>query len=171
LQTISREHAEHMTEQERFIDNGDGTITDTRYNMMWLKQDSYQAKGKWCTWKGANKFTQKLNDEKFAGFDDWRLPKKTEARNLYEHESKNTDFNGDIIHIDLKFPEGCGFTYWCEEESGINAMAYNFYSDRAYLVRRKTKDESFMSCRPVRSSGPEVKKFGRVSDTGRSRRE
>ena len=76
LQTISREHAEHMTEQERFIDNGDGTITDTRYNMMWLKQDSYQAKGKWCTWKGANKFTQKLNDEKFAGFDDWRLPKK-----------------------------------------------------------------------------------------------
>jgi len=109
--------------------------------------------------------------EKFAGYDDCRRPKKTEARNLYEHESKNTDFNGDIVHIDLKFPEGCGFTYWCNEESGINAMVYNFYSDRAYLVRRKTKDESFMSCRPVRSSGPEVKKFGRISETGRSRKE
>ena len=97
--------------------------------------------------------------------------KKTEARNLYEHESKNTDFNGDIVHIDLKFPEGCGFTYWCKEESGINCMVYNFYSDRAYLVGRKTKDESFMSCRPVRSSGPAVKKFGRISETGRSRKE
>ena len=160
-----------MTEQERFIDNGDDTLTDTRYNVMWLKHDSYQVKGKWCSWKGANKFVEKLNKEKFAGYDDWRLPKKNEARNLYEHESKNTDFNGDIVHIDLKFPEGCGFTYWCDEENGINAMAYNFYSDRAYLVRRKTKDDGFMSCRPVRSSGPSVKKFGRVSETGRTRRE
>ena len=160
-----------MNQQERFIDNDDDTLTDSRYNVMWLKKDSYQVKGKWCSWKGANKFVEKLNEEKFAGYDDWRLPKKTEARNLYEHESKNTDFNGDIVHIDLKFPEGCGFTYWCAEESGINAMVYNFYSDRAYLVRRKTKDESYMSCRPVRSSGPEVKKFGRISETGRSRRE
>ena len=99
-----------MSQQERFIDNDDDTLTDTRYNVMWLKKDSYQTKGKWCSWKGANKFVEKLNEEKFAGYDDWRLPKKTEARNLYEHESKNTDFSGDIVHIDLKFPEGCGFT-------------------------------------------------------------
>ena len=53
----------------------------------------------------------------------------------------NTDFDGDIVHLDYKFPEGCGSTYWCEEEQGINAMVYNFYSDRAYQVRKKAKDE------------------------------
>ncbi len=156
---------------ERFQDNDDGTLTDTKYQLMWLKEDSYQIKGKWCTWKGAKKFVDKLNEEKFAGFSDWKLPSSQDCRNLYDHDSKNTDFNGDIVHIDYMFPEGCGFTYWCEEENGFNAMAYNFYSDRGYLVRKKTKDESFMSCRPMRKTGVAVKKMRRLSNTGRTRRE
>ena len=27
-----------MAQQERFIDNDDDTLTDTRYNVMWLKK-------------------------------------------------------------------------------------------------------------------------------------
>ena len=157
-----------MAEGERFVDNEDGTLTDSKYKVMWLKEDSYQIKGKWCSWKGANKFVAKLNEEKFAGFEDWRLPKNQEARNLYDHDSKNSDFAGDIVHIDYAFPEGCGFTYWCSDENGINAMAYNYYSDRGYLIRKKTKDESNMSCRPCRTAG-KAKVSGRVSTSGRSR--
>ena len=160
-----------MSENERFLDNDDGTLTDTKFSLMWLKQDSYQADGKWCTWKGAHKFVTQLNEQTFAGHADWRLPTSQEARNLYDHDSKNTDFLGDIVHIDLKFPEGCGFTYWCNEENGINAMAYNFYSDRAYLVRKKHSDEGNLSCRPVRTAGSTVNKMGRLSATGRTRRE
>ena len=160
-----------MSGEERFKDNGNDTLTDSKYNLTWFKQDYYQIKGKWCSWKKANRFVEKMNEEKFAGFDDWRLPKPQEARNLYDHESKNSDFNGDIVHIDFMFPEGCGFNYWCCEEKGINATAYNYYSDRAYQVRRKNSEEGFMSCRPVRTSGPPVKKMGRLSATGRTRRE
>ena len=155
----------------RFSDNGDGTLTDTRYNLMWLKEDYYQIKGKWCSWKGANKFVEKLNEEKFAGFDDWRIPKNKEARNLYDHDCKNMDFDDDIVHIDYKFPEGCGSTYWCCEEKGHLAMAYNYYSDRGYHVRKKAKENGNMTCRPVRSSGPKVQVSDRTSQTGRSRRE
>lgn len=156
---------------ERFIDNGDGTLTDTKYNLMWLKQDSYQMRGRWCSWKGAQKFAAFLNEQKFAGYDDWRVPKSQECRNLYDHDSKNSDLNGDIVHIDYKFPEGCGSTYWCIEEKGIDGMAYNFYSDRGYPVRKKASEEYQMSCRAIRSSGPAVKTSGRLSATGRSRRE
>jgi len=155
---------------ERFKDNEDETLTDSKYNLTWLKKDYYQLREKWCSWKRANNFVARLNEEKFAGHDDWRLPTSQESRNLYDHECKNTDFNGDIVHLDYQFPEGCGFTYWCVEENGINAMAYNFYSDRAYQVRKKTSDESNMTCRPVRSSGPAVKTTGRTSLTGRTRR-
>lgn len=158
-----------MPDDNRFTDNDDGTLTDTKYNLMWLKQDSFQAEGKWRSWKKAKKYVEKLNEKKFAGFADWRLPSSKDARNLYDHDSKNTDHLGDIVHIDLKFPEGCGFTYWCEEEKGINAMAYNFYSDRAYLIRKKTSDESCMSCRAVRRSGKAPKISNRTSATGRSR--
>ncbi|PIQ96825.1 MAG: hypothetical protein COV67_07445 [Nitrospinae bacterium CG11_big_fil_rev_8_21_14_0_20_56_8] len=157
--------------EDRFIDNGDETLTDSRYNLMWMKEDLYLMKGKWCNWKGANKFVSQINEQKFAGFEDWRLPTSQECRNLYDHECKNADFNDDIVHLDLKFPEGCGFTYWCAEDKGINAMAYNFYSDRNYPVRKITSAEGFMSCRPVRTAGPKVKKFGRTSNTGRTRRE
>ncbi len=160
-----------MAEKERFIDNGDGTLTDTKYNRMWMKEDSWLMRKKWITWGAANKFVAWLNEQNYAGYSDWRIPKNQECRNLYDHDSKNTDFDGDIVHIDLKFPEGCGSTYWCAEENGINAMAYNFYSDRAYLIRKKSSDDANMACRPVRSSGPEVKKAGRVSNTGRTRRE
>lgn len=155
---------------ERFIDNGDGTISDTKYKLMWCKEDSYLMRGKWCNWKGANKFTAWLNEQKFGGFEDWRLPKNQECRNLYDHDSKNTDYNGDIVHIDFIFPEGCGSTFWCQEENGINAMAYNFYSDRGYLIRKTAKDESNMSARAVRSTG-KAKVANRVSNSGRSRRE
>ncbi|NIQ03873.1 MAG: DUF1566 domain-containing protein [Nitrospinaceae bacterium] len=160
-----------MEEQDRFKDNENGTLTDTKYNLMWVKEDSWLMRGKWITWKAANKFVEWLNEQEYAGYSDWRLPSSQECRNLYDHECKNTDFNGDIVHIDYKFPEGCGSNYWCAEENGINAMAYNFYSDRAYLTRKKTKDEGNMSCRPVRTAGPKVKRAGRVSLTGRTRRE
>ena len=160
-----------MAEEERFVDNEDGTITDTKYKLMWLKEDRYQKKGKWCSWKGANKYVARLNEKKFAGFEDWRLPKSQECRNLYDHDSKNTDFDGDIVHIDYAFPEGCGSTYWCIEEAGINAMAYNFYSDRGYQIRKTAKENATMSCRPVRTAGKTGKMMGRTSSTGRTRRE
>ncbi len=160
-----------MADEDRFKDNENGTLTDTKYNLTWTKEDSYQMRNKWCSWKGATNYIIWLNEQKFAGFDDWRLPKSQECRNLYDHECKNTDFDGDIVHIDYKFPEGCGSTYWYVEEHGTNAIVYNFYSDRAYQVRKKAKDEESMCCRAIRTSGPAVKKSGRLSNTGRSRRE
>jgi hypothetical protein len=49
-------------------------------------------------------------------------------------------------------------------------MAYNFYSDRGYQIRKSTKDDAHMSCRPVRTAGKATVQ-GRTSSTGRTRRE
>ena len=77
-----------MANEDRFKDNENETLTDTKYNLTWTKQDSYQMRNKWCSWKGANNYINWLNEQKFAGFDDWRLPKSQECRNLYDHECK-----------------------------------------------------------------------------------
>jgi len=63
--------------EERFVDNGDGTITDLCTGLMWQKKpptvppeyegDEYGM----TTWQGALRYA---NDLEFAGYDDWRLP-------------------------------------------------------------------------------------------------
>jgi len=77
----------------RFIDNGDGTVTDTKTGLMWEKKTtdgSVHEVTKIFSWSGIGiifdgtaktDFLDKLNDEPthdpancFAGYCDWRLP-------------------------------------------------------------------------------------------------
>ena len=55
----------------RFVDNGDGTVTDTIRKIMWQKGDS----GKEVTFEEAQKYCQNLRLGSHAG---WRLPKPDE---------------------------------------------------------------------------------------------
>jgi Protein of unknown function (DUF1566) len=55
----------------RFVDNGDGAITDTVRKIMWQKGDN----GKEVTFEEAQKYCQNL---RLGGHADWRLPKPDE---------------------------------------------------------------------------------------------
>lgn len=50
------------------IDNGDGTVTDTATNLMWLKNTQQSGL---MNWSSAVTWADNLV---FAGYDDWRLP-------------------------------------------------------------------------------------------------
>ena len=63
-----------------FIDNGDGTISDTQANLMWKKDDSFKEYGYGINWFEAQDYCEMLNEKQFAGYDDWRLPSGEEAR-------------------------------------------------------------------------------------------
>jgi len=56
----------------RFVDNGDGTVTDTRRKVMWQKGDS----GKEVTFAEAQEYCKNL---RLGGHADWRLPKPDEG--------------------------------------------------------------------------------------------
>ena len=53
---------------ERFVDNGDGTVTDTRRNLIWQKGDN----GTEVTFGEAQEYCKTL---RLGGHADWRLPK------------------------------------------------------------------------------------------------
>ena len=55
----------------RFVDNGDGTVTDTRRQLMWQKGDN----GKEVTFEQAQEYCRNL---RLGGHADWRLPKPGE---------------------------------------------------------------------------------------------
>ena len=56
----------------RFVDNGDGTVTDTALNIMWQKGDN----GKEVTFQQAQTYCKNL---RLGGHSDWRLPNPDES--------------------------------------------------------------------------------------------
>lgn len=62
----------------RFLDNRDGTVTDTATGLMWQKTDS----GRGMDWQAALKYAQEL---KLAGHDDWRLPSAKELQSIVDY--------------------------------------------------------------------------------------
>jgi formylglycine-generating enzyme required for sulfatase activity len=72
----------------RFIDNGDGTVTDTCTGLMWLKDtgdidgDGSIGDQDRLDWQGALKYCQRLV---FAGYSDWRLPNVKELLSLVDY--------------------------------------------------------------------------------------
>ena len=70
----------------RFVDNMDGTVTDTTTNLMWIKNgwrlDFFSA----ATWAEANNKCEKF---KLGGYRNWRLPTKEEWRSIMDTNKKN----------------------------------------------------------------------------------
>jgi len=65
-----------------FIDNGNGTISDTSTGLMWHKAT---APGIY-TWKQALSYCESLI---LAGQDDWRLPNKNELQSIVDYSRYN----------------------------------------------------------------------------------
>lgn len=137
--------------KSRFVDNGDSTVTDTRKKLMWAKDDTWVKLGKLVSWWQGQEYIQELNDQKFAGYSDWRFPNRGEAHELYNPELSNTDMEGCETHIDPVFTSGCGYTTWTTETRGAKAaMGYDFRADYEFWMARE--NIGFPSgIRPVRT--------------------
>ncbi len=73
--------------QNDFKDNKDGTITDHATGLMWQKSGS----DNYMPYKDAPAYIEKLKNEKFAGYSDWRLPTVDELKSLLTSEKQSND--------------------------------------------------------------------------------
>ena len=85
----------------RFIDNGNGTVTDALTGLMWDQSPG----GPTVTWATA---VANAADQTTAGYSDWRLPNRWELRSLIDFGITNTAawLNG------LEFDSIYEFHYW-----------------------------------------------------------
>ncbi len=68
--------------EPRFINNGDGTVTDMLTGLMWTKNADLCGK---ITWEDA---VDCCNGLDLAGYDDWRLPNMHELHSLIDYSEK-----------------------------------------------------------------------------------
>ncbi|CAI2718015.1 Lcl domain-containing protein [Nitrospina watsonii] len=115
-----------MTEQPRFVDNENGTITDHQLQLMWKKTDSFQDTKKWQNWFRGHEYLQIVNLERFGGFDDWRFPLEDEAFSLLELDKANKDKYGDDIYLDPIFEPGSAGVTWTEDVKESAALVVQF---------------------------------------------
>ena len=133
-----------------FVDNGDGTISDTRANLMWKKDDSFKEFGYGINWFEAQDYCEILNEKKFAGYDDWRLPSGEEAKSAFSFTQSNTDKDGAETHISDLFEPGGGHNTWTYEEK----PDYEQYAQKFSFITGNDmwehKDNEYTHCRVTR---------------------
>jgi hypothetical protein len=112
VKTNSVPGTEGAAPSARFIDKGDGIITDTGSGLIWLKKANISEK--LLTWQEAIDFCKTLN---VAGYGDWRLPSKDEIGSLITGLPANNDWR--------PYLEKNGFSnvqdfYWTASEYSVD---------------------------------------------------
>tara|TARA_B110000438_G_C15523582_1_gene525291 strand:- start:185 stop:607 length:423 start_codon:yes stop_codon:yes gene_type:complete len=137
--------------EKRFIDNGDGTVTDHEMKIMWKQTDGFQDSGEFTNWYQSKEYLRLLNLEEFASFSDWKLPSLEEAQSLYVPESHIRDMDRFEIYIDPSFSPGGSYSLWTGDERPFeNAVIFYYrygYEDLAQRFGAYNK----CSVRAVRS--------------------
>ena len=132
----------------RFVDNGDGTITDKATNLMWEKGEHNR-----MSWYEGVKFCQEL---RLAGYDDWRLPNIKELNTILDLTYKDGWW-----HFKDFFPaEGLEPPLLHYLSSTVFEKTYAWVTNFCYGYDGyyAPKDAGFLLCRAVRYVEPPQEK-------------
>jgi hypothetical protein len=88
---------------ERFIDNGDGTVTDNMSGLVWIQNPTLVFPKK-LSWEEAVKACQELQ---FGGHADWRLPGILELHSLLDYTQSNPSLPKSNSFVGVQFD-----SYW-----------------------------------------------------------
>ncbi len=102
---------------QRFVDNGDGTVTDTVTGLMWTKYANPFGR---LNWKDA---MSRCSSFSISGIGDWRLPSRDELVALYHAMQGEHPFTG----VESS-------NYWSSETLASNTIfAWHVYIHIGYV--------------------------------------
>lgn len=117
-------------QQSNFVDNGDGTVTDTSTGLMWQQETAGS-----MNWEGAISYCENLS---LAGYDDWRLPNRNELQSL-------VDYSRDGPAIDTSyFPNTMSSYYWSSTTNASTYAAWLLYFNAGHVHSYDNSSTSYV---------------------------
>lgn len=137
----------------RFIAYDNGTVLDTKTNLMWAAKDN----GSNINWANAKSYCENYRG---GGYSDWRMPTQDELAGLYNSgkTSKNPPTGGcggnyhitDLIHITCSSP-------WASETPGSDAASFDFYNgDRFWNLQSYDVYHRALPVRANKTAGEKI---------------
>ena len=127
-----------------YSDNNDGTVNDYSTGLMWQKNGSDDS----IVFTQTHDYISSLNQSKFGGYSDWRLPTLEELISLLEKKKSNNDlyFNNGLF-IDPVFNE-IHYRCWSADNRSTGG-AFNVNFNKGYVNWNNLPDNNYV--RAVRS--------------------
>ena len=119
--------------QERFIENGDGTVTDRKSGLMWSQTDNNED----IFWREArgwiqNNFAKSIDRE----YNNWRLPSINELQGLYMDSPDHKGYRaacGHEVKITPQIKISCILVWSSNTALGL-PVAFNYYLGNPFTV-------------------------------------
>jgi len=133
LETMERSNATGKTMEikndGRFIAYDDGTVLDTKTNLMWAAKDSGGPKD--ISSRSARKYCENF---RAGGYSDWRMPTINELQSLADRSKSRLiactkyDFSPPYnqIHVATELIDFSCFSIWASETGMISAYYFQF---------------------------------------------
>ncbi len=100
----------------RFMDNNNGTVTDKLTGLVWAANANSGGK---LTWQLALDYVNGLNNTRYLGFNDWRLPNISELSSLVDRSKVMPSVPDNSFFINVQSD-----TYW----SSTTMSSYTLYA-------------------------------------------
>ncbi len=120
--------------QERFVDNGDGTVTDNQLKLMWAKADNQGD----IDWHQARKWVRYTFPYTLpTPYENWRLPTLDELKSLVIKDAGYETDCGLKAHIVPLIQLTCAWVWTAETDPvAPTARVFNFDNVYHYTVRK-----------------------------------
>jgi formylglycine-generating enzyme required for sulfatase activity len=136
--------AGEKTRDGRFIAYDDGTVLDTKSNLMWAAQDN----GSDISWEDARQYCASYSG---GGYSDWRIPSQDQLAKLLDTgKPQQAKCHKSLkIHLATKLINLSCTNVWASEKSGFYIAGFDF--SRCERISSRSSNTKFFRALPVRS--------------------